>query len=215
MKNKTGLLQLMVLILAGFSSCSKPESPLTDTLPTTISLVFRQNNNPADDTIPDYSAGMHEISNASTIRAFLNPALTYDSIADIEGNVYMTIQIGSQTWMAENLKTTLYNDGTVIPNVTDDTQWVNLQTGAYRWYMNDEEEYKDRYGALYNWYTVRNGKLCPAGWHVPGDEEWKKLEMELGMTQVDANDWGEFPGIMPRGTDQGTQLKSVRGWMQW
>lgn len=217
MKNKSGLFQLMALIMAGFSSCSEPESPVTDFLPTSISLVFPLVHDHGDDTIPDYppDGNTGGISNASTVRAFLNPALTYDSIADIEGNIYKTIIIGSQTWMAENLKTTLYNDGTVIPHVTDNSQWVTLKTGAYRWYMNDKEGYKDLFGALYNWYTVRNDKLCPAGWHVPGDEEWKTLEMELGMTSSEADDWGEFPGVIARGTDQGSQLKAARVWMQW
>ena len=82
--------------------------------------------------------------------------------------------------MTENLKTTKYNDGTPIPNVTVDTQWVNLTTGAYCWYNNDAATYKNPYGALYNWYAVETGKLCPTGWHVSSDKEWTTLMDYLG-----------------------------------
>jgi len=146
---------------------------------------------------------------------FFNPNLTYGSVEDIDGNIYKTIQIGTQTWMAENLKTNRYNDGSQIPNVTGDADWVPLKTGAYRWYNNDAATYKNTYGALYNWYTVKTGKLCPTGWHVPSDDEWKQLEMALGMTQAQADGCGEFPGISGRGTNQGTQMKATIGWYDW
>jgi uncharacterized protein (TIGR02145 family) len=104
-----------------------------------------------------------------------NPYLTYGQVSDIDGNEYKTIQIGTQEWMAENLKTTKYIDGKSIPNVTDFTEWSDLTTGAYCWYKNDPYSYKASYGALYNWFTVNTGKLCPAGWHVPSDAEWLTL----------------------------------------
>ena len=97
------------------------------------------------------------------------------ALKDIEGNVYKTVTIGSQVWMAENLKTTKYNNGISIPQVTDATSWNNLSTAAYCWYNNDAATYKAAYGALYNWYTVNTGKLCPSGWHVPTDAEWTIL----------------------------------------
>jgi uncharacterized protein (TIGR02145 family) len=124
-----------------------------------------------------------------------------NQITDIDGNTYNTVWIGGQNWMAENLKTTKYSDGTDIPNVTDNTEWENLSNGAYAWYDNDKATYGDTYGALYNWYAVETDKLCPAGWHVPTDEEWKKLEMYLGMSQAEADDTGW------RGTDEGSKLK--------
>lgn len=102
------------------------------------------------------------------------------SVTDIEGNTYRVIRIGSQLWMVEDLKTTTYNDGTPIPNVTDNGEWNNLTTGAYCWYDNDEASYKDTYGALYNWYAVETDKLCPTGWHVPSDAEWNTLVTFLG-----------------------------------
>ncbi|MCK4699990.1 MAG: fibrobacter succinogenes major paralogous domain-containing protein [Bacteroidales bacterium] len=110
---------------------------------------------------------------------------TYNgTVTDFEGNVYYTVNIGSQTWMAENLKTTKYNDGTAIPLVTDNTTWINLTTPGYCWYDNNEANYKNTYGALYNWYTVNIGKLCPTGWHVPTDAEWSTLIDYLGGESV-------------------------------
>ena len=101
------------------------------------------------------------------------------TITDLNGNVYHTVNIGTQTWMVENLKTTQYNDGTDIPLVTDNAAWSSRSTGAYCWYNNDPETYKDKYGALYNWYTVKTGKLAPIGWHVATDGEWSTLESYL------------------------------------
>ena len=103
-----------------------------------------------------------------------------NTIADIEGNIYPTVTIGTQTWMAENLKTTAFNDGTEIPLVTNDVVWSGLTTPAYCWYDNDRSAYGETYGALYNWYAVNTGKLCPTGWHVPTDEEWTVLTDYLG-----------------------------------
>jgi uncharacterized protein (TIGR02145 family) len=99
---------------------------------------------------------------------------------DIDGNVYSTVPIGNQIWMAENLKATHFNDGTAIPTVPDNEAWVNLTTPGYCWYNNDSVTYKANYGALYNWYTVSTGKLCPNGWHVPNNDEWIILSNSLG-----------------------------------
>jgi uncharacterized protein (TIGR02145 family) len=109
-----------------------------------------------------------------------NPDLVYDSIYDSEGNKYRTIDIGTQTWMAENLKSTKLIDGTDIPFVPDVTLWSGLTTPGYCWFNNDSVGY----GALYNWYTVNTGKLCPEGWHVPTDEEWTLLTDYLGGKSV-------------------------------
>ncbi|MDP4276770.1 MAG: fibrobacter succinogenes major paralogous domain-containing protein [Bacteroidota bacterium] len=100
------------------------------------------------------------------------------TVTDIEGNVYNYITIGTQVWMIENLKTTKYNDGTSIPNITDDTTWSNATTPGYCFYNNDVA-YKNAYGALYNWDAVNTGKLAPTGWHVPTDAEWITLENYL------------------------------------
>ncbi len=127
-------------------------------------------------------------------------------VTDIDGNVYKTVTIGGQLWMAENLKTTKYNDGTTVPLVTDSDEWINLTTSAYCWFENDEATNKVTYGALYNWFVLdaaaNGGKnVCPVGWHVPSDAEFKQLEMNLGINQsdVDKTEW--------RGTDEGGKLK--------
>ena len=86
--------------------------------------------------------------------------------------------------MAENLRTTKYNDGTPIPQVTDAAAWSNLMTPGYCWYNNDAAKYKETYGALYNWYTVNIGNLCPSGWHVPADTEWMVLTAHLGGEKI-------------------------------
>lgn len=130
--------------------------------------------------------------------------LVLSGCTDYDGNVYKAITIGTQTWMAENLKTTKYNDGSGIPNLTNTTQWRSTTSGAYCWYNNNETAYKDTYGALYNWYAVNSGKLCPTGWHVPSDAEWKQLEMHLGMSQAtaDQTEWRGAPvGGMLKETD--------------
>lgn len=114
-----------------------------------------------------------------TKNQYLNPNLKYDLVMDIDGNKYATIQIGTQTWMAENLRTTKYNDGTPILNVTDNDEWGDLHNGRYCIYGNLFEN-KQTYGLLYNWYAVNTGKLCPDGWHIPSDTEWSQLTIYLG-----------------------------------
>jgi len=102
------------------------------------------------------------------------------TVTDIDGNTYNTVFIGLRCWMAENLKTTMYRNGTAIPNVQPDNDWKDLTTGAYVWYNNDLS-WKDFYGALYNWHAVvdPNG-LCPTGWHVPDDDEWTAFTDFIG-----------------------------------
>lgn len=99
-------------------------------------------------------------------------------VQDIDGNVYKTIKIGEQVWMAENLKTTHYNDGTPILKVTDDTAWKNLSTPGYCWYDNDSTLHAELMGVLYNYYVVADTNslnVCPVGWDAPTDAEWTVL----------------------------------------
>lgn len=128
-------------------------------------------------------------------------------MSDRQNNIYKTVKIGNQIWMAENLKVTQLSGGTVIENVESATTWIGLTTPGYCWYNNNETTNKPLYGALYNWIAVNTGTLCPTGWKVPSDIDFKTLETTLGMlpAQVDAiNVW--------RGTNQGVQLKSATGW---
>lgn len=104
---------------------------------------------------------------------------TNNTVTDQEGNVYSTVTIGTQVWMVENLKTTIYNDGLPIPFISENSAWSDLYTAAYCWYDNDQKN-KNSYGALYNWGAVNSGKLCPKGWHVPTDAEWTILIDKLG-----------------------------------
>jgi uncharacterized protein (TIGR02145 family) len=110
---------------------------------------------------------------------------TFIECTDGDGNNYPVIQIGTgksapQIWMAENLKATKFKNGTTpIPNITGNAAWQALSTPAFSWY-NNEAGNKATYGALYNWYTVNTGNLCPTGWHVPTDAEWTTLTDFLG-----------------------------------
>lgn len=109
---------------------------------------------------------------------------TTPGVADVVGNIYKTVQIGTQLWMAENLKTVKYANGDVIPNVTDLTSWSALATGAWSNYNNDPS-LDNPYGKLYNWYAVADPRnVCPTGWHVPTEVEWTLLKEHLGGEAV-------------------------------
>jgi uncharacterized protein (TIGR02145 family) len=103
---------------------------------------------------------------------------TGSNISDIEGTIYNTVTIGTQVWMAENLKTSKYNDGSVIPIITDASVWSNRTTAAVSDYNNTPSN-SAIYGKLYNWYAVNTSKICPSGWHVPSQVEWNSMESYL------------------------------------
>ncbi len=111
------------------------------------------------------------------------PVINYP-VADVDGNLYDTIDINNTIWLRKNLRTTHYNDGTPIPGISDTLTWTTLTTGARCWYNNDSAVYADIYGSLYNWHAVNTGKLCPAGWHVPNFPEWEALFNYLGGASV-------------------------------
>ncbi len=113
-----------------------------------------------------------------------NPSLTYGTMADQDGNMYKTITIGTQVWMAENLRTTKYRNGETIQNVTDNTQWLGLTSGAYCWFNNSDAD-KATYGALYNWYAAADSRsIAPSGWHIPSNNEWLTLLDYLGGENI-------------------------------
>ncbi len=100
---------------------------------------------------------------------------------DQDGNGYHTVKIGSQIWTVENLKVTHYNNGDLIPNITDSLSWSKANTGAMCWYDNNKAKYDSVYGALYNFYTISDARgIAPAGWHVPTDREMDILAIYLG-----------------------------------
>jgi uncharacterized protein (TIGR02145 family) len=109
-------------------------------------------------------------------RTFKTVAAT---VSDYENNGYTAIEIGNQIWMGENLRSTKYNNGTAITQVTDNALWSGTTISAYCYYAN-QSAYSVVYGILYNWYTINNGNLCPTGWHVPTIEEWDTLALDLG-----------------------------------
>jgi len=118
---------------------------------------------------------------------------------DIEGNTFKTIKIGNQVWMAENLKVTHFRNGDPIPQISDDSQWYDLTSGACCNYDNDSSKV-EVYGRLYNWYAVNGSrKIAPTGWHVPSDAEWQTLIDYLGGDEVAG---GKLKGT---GTDYWTE----------
>ncbi len=125
-------------------------------------------------------------------------------VTDIDSNIYHTVHIGDQVWMAENLRVRRLNDSSEIPLIISNDQWTGIDSVACSIYDNDED-HCEKYGVLYNWYTVNTGKLCPAGWHVPSDEEWNDLE-EYAVNHAIHTDSKYRPA------NSGTILKSKAGW---
>lgn len=127
-------------------------------------------------------------------------------VSDIEGNVYKTVKIGTQLWMAENLKTTKYANGTSIPNVTDHTEWSNLTTDAYCTYENTTS-FGNTDGKLYNWLVTFTSNVCPTGWHLPSIAEWHDLSNFLGGDDLSGkklkSDTAIFdPYLTPNGSNE-------------
>jgi uncharacterized protein (TIGR02145 family) len=131
--------------------------------------------------IPRGTSGQVLTENGSLVPTWTNPVPSI--VSDIDGNIYHTIVIGAQVWLIENLKTTRFNDGTPIPNVTDNTAWGALTTPGYCWYQNNVAN-GATYGALYNWHAVNTGRLAPKGWHVATDAEWTTMGNFLGGDAV-------------------------------
>ncbi|MBP7464406.1 MAG: hypothetical protein KA793_08720 [Bacteroidales bacterium] len=100
------------------------------------------------------------------------PLSAQKTIKDNDGNLYKTVKLGKQVWMAENLRTKTYNDGSAIKYIDDATKWSELTSGAFCYY-DDNENFAGSIGALYNWHAVKTGKLCPKGWRVPTESDWE------------------------------------------
>ncbi len=201
------------------SGCSDPEDPISslqvrwdwdnngtwDTGYSTTKTATHQYSTEGTKTINFEVKNTRGLTDTTTNQVSVSITST-GNVTDIDGNVYQTIIIGNQWWMTENLKVTRYRNGDAIPNITDDSAWSGLTTGAYCNYNNDTNIVAT-YGRLYNWYAVDDSRnIAPEGWHVPTDDEWKELEMYLGMSQSQANitSW--------RGTNEGDKLKTTSGW---
>ena len=150
---------------------------------------------------PNTSGNNTTDTTKTTNQTIGNPGPT---ITDAEGNKHKKVIIWAQTWMAENLRTSKYSDGSTIPNITDNTQWENNTTGAWCYYKNDAAN-NVKYGKLYNWYAVSkttNGikNVCPTDWLVPTENEWTVLTNYLGgasvaggkMKEVGTTNWGSL-----------------------
>lgn len=137
--------------------------------------------------------------------AYGNEIRIITPVTDVEGNVYKTTQIGNQVWMAENLRTTKYRDNTNIPHVADSVAYLTIAGPAYSWYRNRDAN--KPMGALYTWFTVATGNLCPQGWHVPTNAEFQTMEVVAGVPADSVDRWGW------RGTGVGTKLKDNVGWV--
>jgi uncharacterized protein (TIGR02145 family) len=133
----------------------------------------------------------------------------FGAVSDIEGNVYTTVLIGGQQWMAENLRTATYANGESIQNITDTLTWTQLSSGAWSYYNNDVAN-EGLYGKLYNGYTAVDPRgLCPAGWHVPTDAEWNSL---IGFLDPSYNPNASTNASETQSTTAGGKMKSTTGW---
>ena len=148
---------------------------------------------------------------------FYKPEGLTEPFVDIDGNVYPTVKIGDQIWMAKNLKVTHFPDGSEIPFYSNDIEWKGIQdndekvNAGYCWY-SDNAENKSSYGALYSYAGALHA--CPEGWHLPTEEDWKNLQMELGMTQSEYENSG-FQGTSSHVGSQiaGNQSLWTEGWL--
>jgi len=143
------------------------------------------------------------------ILAFWGSKSQAQTVADYDGNVYHTVTIGTQVWTKENLNVKHYRNGDPITEVKDSVAWVNQKTGA--WCYNENKTTNGPvYGTLYNWYAANDSrKIAPVGWHLPTDEEWKTLEIFLGMPKATAN-LDQY-----RGTKEGNALKETGTTTHW
>lgn len=115
---------------------------------------------------------------------FLVSIRSISQVIDIDGNIYKTIIIGNQEWMAENLKVEHYRNGDLIPRVQDEEEWKALRTGSWCYYQNKPENGLI-FGKLYSWYAVNDKRgLAPKGWHIPSNEEWDELVEYLGGKEI-------------------------------
>ena len=129
------------------------------------------------------------------------------TVTDIEGNIYRNVQIGGQCWMAENLRTATYHDGTAIPNVTGNLAWTGSTSPAWCNYQ-DDPGFDTTYGKLYNWYATANPNVCPLGWHMPTEAEWQQLEAALAMP---ASELGQL-GWRGESYNVGGRMKTLTLW---
>lgn len=125
-------------------------------------------------------------------------------VYDLDSNLYHVVQLGNLYWLKENLRTTQYKDTTRIATGLSAEEWSKTKTGAYAMY-DDKPANRANYGLLYNGYAVASGKLCPEGWHVATDADWRELEKFLGIPEQELERTGERGDIAPK-------IKTTHDW---
>ncbi len=152
-----------------------------------LGLFLTINATIAQDTLYVYKAGAvaykSVISSVDSI-TFQKVYTPPTTVTDKDGNVYQTVTIGTQTWMASNLRVLHFRNGESITNLTVDADWVGATFAAWCDYSNIAAN-GTKYGHLYNWYAATDSrKIAPVGWHVPTDAEWTTLTTYLGGESV-------------------------------
>ena len=163
----------------------------TVALPDYFTKVVVSDNCGIDYMVQSPSAGFIVTSNMSVVNVMLRARDMFNNENSVSFNVIIidtfdihvidTVVIGNQVWMARNLDVSTMSDGTPIPHVIDNGEWISIQAPAYSWYNNDSITYGE-YGKLYNYYAINSGKLCPAGWRVPTKQDWEQLVAYLDPT---------------------------------
>jgi uncharacterized protein (TIGR02145 family) len=189
----------MLFYLNGYAQVGHYINNVTDTVITEINAIdsirFNTTSNDLLLIKNDGNTTTHVIANIENVTfnairtskhtctadSVHNSSIAYGTVVDFDGNLYKSVIISNQEWMAENLKVTHYRNGDVIPFISDNTSWQNLANGAYTWYNNDSLTHQCPYGKLYNWFAVADSRnICPFGWHVPTQDEWTTLSDNLG-----------------------------------
>jgi len=195
--------------MTGFAGMSSADAVITgqNQLTKAASASYRLRISGTD--IVTYNEGNIQIIGNITLNATV---FRTGTVTDIDGNVYRTVQIGNQWWMTENFRVTHYRNGDALPIASSNEDWMEAyyKTSSIYCYYDNEITNVAIYGALYNGYAIIDSRqLAPEGWHIPTDDEWKQLEMQLGMSQSDADKSNAW-----RGTNQGGKIKES-GTVHW
>ena len=202
------LLGFIAIGLLTFVGCDKDDDTDIDITDNQSVNNNQTNSNTLGDDVSSEADTKSDGDTTDTLN--ITSSIKYgDGVTDVDGNTYQSVIIGEQEWMAENLKTTKFANGTLIPNVTDDDEWKAMTSGAWCHYDNDSDN-DMAYGKLYNWYSVETEELCLAGWHVPTDAEWTILGDYLianghdgseGIALKSTSGWDDYNGEIGIGTD--------------
>jgi uncharacterized protein (TIGR02145 family) len=177
-KSTMFLLLLIFIVLIVFSCLNSPQSNSNNTEPIRMDSI---ESNEIDKIEPIKVVTITEPTTNDESKSLdqAETSLKRIDAIDEDGNIYNTIKIGAQIWMAENLRTTKYNDGSPIQLLETNKEWTYNVSG-YCWFFNHKEKLVDKSVVLYNWNAVNTGKLAPNGWHIPSADEWEELINFLG-----------------------------------